>query len=122
MTRKASGFTLIEVLIALMIIAIALTAVIEATTASTRNTIHTREVMLAHWIGMNVVTELQAGLMRMPHSGEPQNGESKMMNKTWRWRVMVEKSSEYPSLVEITVKVENVRRQLINTVVGYAKK
>jgi general secretion pathway protein I len=56
--RNASrGFTLIEVLAALVIVALGMMGVIEAVTQSTRNGTYLREKTLAHWIAMNVVTE-----------------------------------------------------------------
>lgn len=120
--RKNNGFTLIEVLIALIIIAIALTAVIEATTASTRATIRTRDVMSAHWVGMNIISEIQTGIMKMPEADSPVQGESSMLGKEWHWEVSAKSSLENRSMFEVTVKVENARYQLINTVVGYAHK
>jgi general secretion pathway protein I len=53
----ARGFTLIEVLAALVIVALGMMGVIEAVTQSTRNGTYLREKTLAHWIAMNVVTE-----------------------------------------------------------------
>ena len=54
---RASGFTLIEVLAALVIVALGMMGVIEAVTQSARNGTYLREKTLAHWIAMNVVTE-----------------------------------------------------------------
>jgi general secretion pathway protein I len=54
---RAGGFTLIEVLAALVIVALGMMGVIEAVTQSARNGTYLREKTLAHWIAMNVVTE-----------------------------------------------------------------
>jgi len=54
---RARGFTLIEVLAALVIVALGMMGVIEAVTQSARNGTYLREKTLAHWIAMNVVTE-----------------------------------------------------------------
>jgi general secretion pathway protein I len=45
---RAAGFTLVEVLVALAIVAIALTAGLQATSALTRNALRQSSVMLAH--------------------------------------------------------------------------
>ena len=46
--RPAGGFTLIEVLVALGIVAIALTAGLRATTALTNNAMRQSDILLAH--------------------------------------------------------------------------
>ncbi len=60
------GFTLIEVLAALVIVALGMIAAIQAVTQSARNGTYLRDKTLAHWIGMNVLTErrLQPGRRR----------------------------------------------------------
>jgi type II secretion system protein I len=59
--RRATGFTLIEVLAALVIVALGMLGVIEAVTQTARNGTYMREKTLAHWIAMNVITEPAAG-------------------------------------------------------------
>ena len=68
--RASRGFTLIEVLAALVIVALGMLGVIEAVTQSARNGTYLREKTLAHWISMNVITEarLQAA---PPAEAEP---------------------------------------------------
>src|SRR5688572_28933903 len=56
---RHSGFSLIEVLVALTIVAIALSAIIRATAVMTGNTAHLKEKTCAHWIAMNRVAELR---------------------------------------------------------------
>ena len=51
--RPAGGFTLIEVLVALGIVAIALTAGLRATTALTNNAMRQSDILLAHLCAEN---------------------------------------------------------------------
>ena len=53
------GMTLIEVLIALVVIAVALAALIRSVNAGIVNTDYLREKSIAHWIAMNTVAEEQ---------------------------------------------------------------
>lgn len=119
--RKSKGFTLVEVLIALMIIAIALTAVIRATTASTRATIHLRDTITAHWVGMNILSEIQTQMIALSPGEDLPPGKTEMMGKTWRWTVSTESSDAFTDVVKVTVFVHDDHQHLINTVVGYAK-
>ena len=64
---RARGFTLIEVLAALVIVALGMLGVIQAVTQTARNGTYLREKTLAHWIAMNLITERLAGVdLRMP--------------------------------------------------------
>jgi|GEM_PF-317527 general secretion pathway protein I len=58
-SSRAGGFTLIEVLVALVIAAMGLGAVLGVITSASRNAIYMRQKMLADWVGQNVLTELR---------------------------------------------------------------
>lgn len=62
MHNNDSGMTLIEVLAALAIIAIALMAVLQTTGMSTKQLSRVQEVATAHWVAKNAGTRLQLGL------------------------------------------------------------
>lgn len=62
--RRVRGFTLIEVLVALAIVAIALTAGVQATSALTRNALRQSSVLLAHLCAENELVKVRlAGTM-----------------------------------------------------------
>ena len=68
-TAAASGFTLIEVLVALAIVAIALVAGLHATTALTNNAMRQSNVLLAHICAENELVRIRL-LNQMPDVGE----------------------------------------------------
>lgn len=69
--RQAHGFTLVEVLVALSIVAIALMAGLQATTALTRNALRQSDIILAQLCAENEL--VQARLSRqMPSVGDTQ--------------------------------------------------
>ena len=68
-TSAASGFTLIEVLVALAIVAIALLAGLQATTALTNNAMRQSNVLLAHLCAENELVKIRL-LNQMPSIGE----------------------------------------------------
>lgn len=67
--RQARGFTLIEVLVALGIVAIALTAGVQATTALTNNAMRQSDVLLAHICAENELVKARLS-RQMPSVGE----------------------------------------------------
>jgi len=83
----ARGFTLIEVLAALVIVALGMLGVIEAVTQSARNGTYLREKTLAHWIALNVITEKR--LQPEPPPVTESSGDVEFAGQSWRWRMQV---------------------------------
>jgi general secretion pathway protein I len=88
---NAHGFTLIEVLAALVIVGLGMLGVIQAVTQTARNGTYLREKTLAHWIAMNLITERR--LLTAP----PEIGESsdvlEFADTRWRWNVKVSETT-----------------------------
>lgn len=55
----ATGFTLIEVLVALAVVAVALFAVVKATGEQVANASRLRDTTFAHWVARNKLAEMQ---------------------------------------------------------------
>ncbi len=86
-TPAQRGFTLIEVLAALVIVALGMIAAIQAVTQSARNGTYLRDKTLAHWIGMNVLTErrLQPSAPDVAES----TGRVDFADQQWQWTMKV---------------------------------
>lgn len=84
LTKKSqSGFTLLEVLIALGVLSIALGAITQTIGNATSNVAHLRDKTFAHWVAMNQVAELQATQIFPPIGIE--TGSEVMANHEWFW-------------------------------------
>lgn len=118
MRRRSAAFTLVEVLIALLIIAIALAAAIRATNESVRATIHVRNTVAAHWVGLNILSEIQTGLLQSPTLGDSSSGKTTMLNQTWDWTVTTNSREGSSGIIQVVVTV-SLRNHVINTVTGY---
>jgi general secretion pathway protein I len=91
------GFTLVEVLVALAVIAIALTAVMQNFGQSVDTTVALRERTLALWVAQNQLAEHYiARDWPLPDTTE---GTIQMVGREWRWRQKV-----------LTTADDNIRR------------
>ncbi len=82
-TKKSKGFTLIEVMVALTIIAIALASLIKASGGHTRSAGYLKNKTLAHYVAMNEVTQIQID-NAWPDLGTA-DGSVEMAGIEWYW-------------------------------------
>ncbi len=104
------GFTLIEVLIALIIIAIALSAILVATTNGIRFTSELKNRIGAHWAGLNVIAQEQAHAIEtpLPTENSPINLQSKEFGHQWQVQVsLVPQDGANFKEIQVQVKYDN---------------
>lgn len=96
---RQQGFTLIEVLVALAIIAISLGAILSTSGSQASSTSYLKQKTIAHWVAMNELTKLQIE-KQWPDLGD-KTGKTEMVRTEWHWiRTTVE------------IKDDNARRQV----------
>ncbi|MGC1181400.1 GspI family T2SS minor pseudopilin variant LspI [Legionella sp.] len=97
------GFTLVEVLLALTIIAIALTALLKAIAQNIENTHRIKQKTVSHWVAMQGVAMVQLGLLHI-NPGQETTQDTFMLNEHWFWRVKLS-STPQKSIQLITISV-----------------
>ncbi|MCK4704248.1 MAG: type II secretion system minor pseudopilin GspI [Gammaproteobacteria bacterium] len=114
------GFTLIEVLIAMVIIAVALGAIMSASGNQASQTGYLKHKTLAHWVAMNEMTLLMID-EAWPSIGE-KNGSTSMVNRDWFWSRTVSKADEEGNARKVVFQVfaSEKRDSSLATLTGFA--
>lgn len=112
------GFTLIEVLLALSILAIALTAMLKASSNTVIGTQKVKDKTLSHFVGMQAISLVQLNLIKL-HSGQSIDKEMTLLGQTWFWNASLSHTSLY-QVEKITVKTRARRGgPVIDTFIAY---
>jgi general secretion pathway protein I len=102
------GFTLLEVMIALLVITLGMGAVINTTGESGWKSTQLRQKTIASWVAQNQIANYRA--KRIWDSTSNRSGIVEMANVEWEWKMTISKTDD-PSLrrldVDVTVKDEN---------------
>ena len=96
------GFTLLEVMVALAVVAIALAALVKGGSQSAVTAAQLRDKSFAHWVAMNRVAELRLQL-QWPSTGESRSDEE-MAKRRWYTLAKVI-ATEDPDLRRLEVEV-----------------
>lgn len=118
-TSSQKGFTLIEVLVALMIVSVSAAAVLSTISAVTRNARGVQMRTLGTWIAMNKVTEIRLA-QGLPSAGRD-DGEIEYAGFDWRWESEIKPpSAEVENFMRIEVAVWlDGREEAAADVVGF---
>lgn len=101
---KQKAFTLLEVLVALAVLAIGLGTVIKVAGTQTTQLAYLKDKTLALWVANNKVNEIQLG--KWPGVGNS-SGHEFMANQEWRWKLKVS-NTEDKDLRRLDVEVNRV--------------
>lgn len=101
---RRRGFTLVEVLVALVIVALATAAVLTALHTAAVSAMRQRERLLAGQVAMNRITETRIE-PEWPLVGRSE-GISEMGGRRWQWRQDITRTP-FEGVLQITVQVRS---------------
>jgi len=117
--KHFAGFTLIEVMVALSIIAISLSAVISSSGAQANNATYLKQKTLAHWVAVNELTQIRIS-KEFPDVGD-KKGSTSMANHDWYWVRTTKKTEDKDALeVTFTLYADKDYKQNLTSLIGYA--
>jgi len=82
--KKAAGFTLVEILVALAILSISLSSVLYVINQNTNNLIYLKNKTFAHWVAMNKVAEFRVNPVLIQNSRRL-SGRYTLAESEWEW-------------------------------------
>ena len=100
--RAAGGFTLVEVLVALMVVAMGLAALMVAVSGTARTSGYLRDKTLAQWMALNRLSEVRLNLNKFGQNTD--TGELNFANRTWHYDTRYFDTS-IPSMKRVVVRV-----------------
>ena len=106
--RFQRGFTLLEVMIALLVITLGMGAVMSTTSESGWKSSHLRESTIASWVAYNEIALYRAS--RTWNSQSRRSGVTTMANADWEWSMEISKTDDDKLRrldVEVTLKGED---------------
>lgn len=118
--HRSPGFTLVEVLAALVVIAVALAAVMNSFSQSVSTTIALRERTVALWVAKNrLATHQMNNAWPAPEINE---GTDNMAGKTWRWREQISTTPD-ADIRRIEIEIRSAPdREVLARLVGFLAK
>lgn len=96
------GFTLIEVLVALVIVALGMGALLASITSSADTTAYLRDKTFAEWVGLNRLAEVRLRNEQLLSKSE---GDVEMAGRRWHWEQEGTELEIAPGLVRVDVRV-----------------
>jgi general secretion pathway protein I len=100
--KRKYAFTLIEVMVALLVITLGMGAVIVTTGESGWKSSHLRESTIASWVAYNEIALFRA--KRSWSDASSRSGDAEMANAEWDWQMKISKTDD-PSLRRVDVEV-----------------
>lgn len=113
------GFTLLEVLIAMSILAVTMIALIQTVSLAAGSETHLQDKVLAQWVALNQISRMQ--LAGEPHSPGIQTDNADMAGRSWRWQSSISRTAN-ARLLKVVVDVGRADQQdFLHSVTAYLR-
>lgn len=115
---KSKGFTLLEIMVAIAILAISMTAIIKSTGQVTNNAFLLRQTTFAHWVAQNKMNELLI-TKAWPNTGKDKD-DAVMADLDWELEIETE-ATPVETIRKVTVYVSSADTpdEVASSITGY---
>jgi general secretion pathway protein I len=116
--RKNSGFTLLEVLVAMAILATAMGAIIQAVGNSANQLGYLRNQTLAGWVALNEINRVL--LEQEWPEATTLNGTTEMATQNWQWQMEISATSDKDlRRLDVTVSLADDEEATLATLTAF---
>ena len=118
--QRGSGFTLVEVMVALVIVAVAISALLVQMMSNVDSAAYLRDKTIAHWVALN---QLELAYLENQHSNRlidrQRSGSAMMAGREWFWTVSPKQTAADGFLqLEVAVRADADDDSALVTVMG----
>jgi general secretion pathway protein I len=118
--RRLKAFTLLEVMVALVVISVTMGAIITSAGSSTAVASRLKEKTVANWVAQNQISLYRAKKI-WTTSTSNRSGKVKMLDVEWQWEMKIDKTDD-PLLRKIDVDVFLEDDDIIARATGFIAK
>lgn len=117
MKKTKQGFSLIEVLVALVVLTVGVTAALSLSARNIDNAFDLQSKTIAHWVAQNEMARLSIQPALLNGNTESQ---VEMAGRTWYWQREIEKTFD-DSILRVTIRIfsDKQRKQSVTQLIGY---
>ncbi|MGK0500137.1 MAG: general secretion pathway protein I [Oceanicoccus sp.] len=118
--HQLTGFTLVEVMVALLIVAFAISALLFQMSSNIDNTAYLRDKTIAHWVALN---QLELAYLENQSTNklfsDQRSGSEKMAGRDWYWRMTpIKTANDKMQQLEVAVSDREDSDSPVLTVMG----
>jgi general secretion pathway protein I len=116
---RNNGFTLIEVLAALIIVSLGMLGIIQAVGQTASNSAYLRDKTFAHWVALNQLATVR--LAPQAPAVKQSSGDAEMVGQKWHWTMTVTQTPiETMRRIDVSVAAQGApKKSALATVVGF---
>lgn len=118
LNSRAKGFTLLEVMLAMAVFAIAGVALLGVADNNYRHIGHLEEQMFANWVASNQLVE--ASLDKTWPPKNKRKGKVEMVGRTWHWQqIVVKTANKEMRAVTMEVRLDEDDELVVSSITTY---
>jgi general secretion pathway protein I len=115
-----SGFTLVEVMVALVIVAVSISALLVQIMGNIDNAAYLRDKTIAHWVALN---QLELAYLENQHSNQlinrERSGTETLAGREWYWQMLPKETANEAFLqLQVSVRLDPDDEAALVTVAG----
>jgi len=113
---QQAGFTLIEVMVALAVVAIALSALSQASGNFIWNQVALEQRVVGNWVAQNELNQLQVGLLKQPRL----QAKVQQMGHEWQLKTHTQ-ATPVPGMVKLNIEILTEQQPVANLTTVWAQ-